>query len=351
MPLYEKLQELYQELLLRLRKKGEERLTIMIIPHGQEKMFSLQLNWYTILFLVGTLCLAVFLAFYGIYLKHLHEREMGRLQTLYGSNFQAALRLTESAGEIRAIKYELADRLTTLSEALGIPEHELSILPDGDQADAAARARLNAETFQDAAPLGPRAEYLPPVYALKSLNYLLAGQRPLLASVQEAIQDGIGVYSDMPIGRPFRDFRGLTDTSSYGVRINPVTGVGFEFHTGYDTSGPLGSPVYATGPGQVYRVYDAGNGYGRAVIIQHRFGLYSMFAHLNRVDVRQGETVYRGQRIGGMGRTGRATGIHLHYEIWSGTSERIDPEPFVCSVDFETARCQKFHRQNEQTTF
>ncbi|MEQ9366487.1 MAG: M23 family metallopeptidase [Leptospirales bacterium] len=351
MSIYEKLQERYQEFMLRLRIKGEERLTIMLIPHGQEKMFSLQLNWYMILFLVGSLCLAVFLAFYGLYLKQLHEREINRLQTLYGTNFRSALHLTESAGEIRAIRYELSERLASISTTLGVPEYERSILPDAGDADRITRLRLERETMRANPGAGPQTDYLPPVYALKSLHYALEKEQPLLRALQESIEDGLGVYSDMPMGRPFRSFHGLHDTSTYGVRVNPVTRVGFEFHTGFDTAGPVGTPIYATGPGTVYRVYNMNNGYGRAVVISHKFGLYSMFAHLNRIDVRQGETVFRNQRIGSMGRSGRATGTHLHYEIWSGTSQRIDPKPFVCSVDFNTRGCRDYHSKNAPATF
>ncbi|MCR9144819.1 MAG: M23 family metallopeptidase [bacterium] len=351
MTIYEKFQDLYQELKLRSRKKGEERLTIMVIPHGQEKMFSLQLNWFMILFLVGSVCLAVFLAFYGLYLKQLQQREISRLQTLYGTNFQSALTLTESAGEIRAVRYELSERLAQISTALGVPEFERSILPDSGDADEITRRRLDRESIRANPGAGVQRDYLPPVYALKSLHYVLEKEQPLLSALQESIEDGLGVYSEMPMGRPFRAFSGLRDTSSYGVRVNPVTRVGFEFHTGFDTAGPMGTPIHATGPGTVYRVYNMRNGYGRAVVIRHKFGLFSMFAHLNRIDVRQGETIFRNQRIGTMGRTGRATGTHLHYEIWSGTSQRIDPKPFVCSRDFDTRRCREYHSDKSAATF
>lgn len=343
--MYERLQELYQELRLRLHKKGEERLTIMLIPHGQEKMFSLQLNWFMILFLAGMLALAVFLAFYGIYLKQLHQREISRLQTLYGSNFQSALQLTESAGELRETRSRLGARLEQISETLGIAEYERSGLLRRPEADRITRAGLDSELrgANTGAP-GRQPEYLPPVYALRSLDYILEQHRPLLGAVQESLEDGLGVYSRMPMGRPFRSFGGLRDTSNYGVRVNPVTRVGIEFHTGFDTAGPLGTPIYATGPGEVYRVYNMRNGYGRAVVIRHAFGFYTMFAHLNTIEVKQGEQIFRNQRIATMGRTGRSTGTHLHYEIWQGSSKRIDPQPFVCSIDFNTKRCKQYHK-------
>lgn len=342
--LIENLRDFYDHLVLKFRKKGEERLTIMVIPHGQEKMFSLQLNWFMIVFLAGTLALAVFLAFYGFYLKRLHEQEINRLQTLYGNNFQRALELTRSVNEIRGMKRELRDSLFGISEVIGIPEYELGVLPAESAMVDRARLMLLRESVED--PEMGIQEYLPPVYALRTTQYLLEGHTPLLEALTESLEDGLGVYNDMPLGRPFRNFNGLHDTSQYGVRVNPVTKLGFEFHTGFDTSGPLGTPIHATGPGEVYRVYGPGNGYGRAVVIKHDFGYYSMFAHMTQTEVRVGDRVYRGQRIGTMGRTGRATGTHLHYEIWLGTSQRINPEPFLCSIDFDMGRCRSYHRES-----
>lgn len=83
-------------------------------------------------------------------------------------------------------------------------------------------------------------------------------------------------------------------------------------HSGEDISAPLGNPVLATNGGKVVLV---GDRYfdGRSVVIDHGLGLFSMYFHLSDVSVREGERVARGQRIGAVGQSGRATGPHLHW--------------------------------------
>lgn len=324
------------------RKKGEERLTIMIIPHGQERIFSLQLNWFMILFLAGTAALALALAFYGIYLKTAESREAQRLRELYGANFNAALQLNQIALENQALHIKITERLEQIAQTIGFAENQLADLQSADRGDELASAEIDRERSTDTT-LSPRASYLPPVRALKALRLSIAVRAPLTDAVADAFRSGIGVYASMPLGRPFVSLQQFNDTSPFGLRWNPESRSFLEFHSGYDMAGAEGTPVMATGRGVVHRTfYDAG--YGRAVVIRHDHGFYSMFAHLAQSDLQSGQPVARGQRVGLLGRTGRATGPHLHYEVWLGESERIDPFPFLCALDLESRRCRDFHR-------
>jgi murein DD-endopeptidase MepM/ murein hydrolase activator NlpD len=89
-------------------------------------------------------------------------------------------------------------------------------------------------------------------------------------------------------------------------------------HTGLDFPAPSGTPVLAAGRGCVASAgYDSG-GYGNLVVIQHRAGMTSWYAHLSRITVRPGECVVAGNRIGRVGATGHATGPHLHFELRVG---------------------------------
>lgn len=96
-------------------------------------------------------------------------------------------------------------------------------------------------------------------------------------------------------------------TSGFGPRWGRL-------HAGTDFAGPIGTPIYATADGVVS---DAGwsSGYGRLIKIRHEFGIETRYAHLNSMDVRVGQRVSRGDRIGAMGNSGRSTGPHLHYEV------------------------------------
>ncbi len=88
-------------------------------------------------------------------------------------------------------------------------------------------------------------------------------------------------------------------------------------HEGVDFGCDRGTEVYATGDGVVEKAIDAGfnGGYGKQVLIDHSFGYKTRYAHLNKVLVKEGDKVYRGQVIALSGNTGRTSGPHLHYEV------------------------------------
>ncbi|MFI7499265.1 M23 family metallopeptidase [Streptomyces sp. NPDC049687] len=85
-------------------------------------------------------------------------------------------------------------------------------------------------------------------------------------------------------------------------------------HTGQDFAVPTGTPVYAVGPGTVSAV-TCGDGFGNQVVIRHPDGYFTQYAHLSRIDVRRGDRVFPGTRVGLSGRTGNVTGPHLHFEV------------------------------------
>jgi murein DD-endopeptidase MepM/ murein hydrolase activator NlpD len=102
-------------------------------------------------------------------------------------------------------------------------------------------------------------------------------------------------------------------SSGMGLRRDPVTG-GVDYHSGLDIAGERGQPVYATASGTVREVGYQG-AYGNLIVIDHGFGLESRYGHLLKFLVKPGAKVQRGDIIGQVGATGRATGYHLHYEV------------------------------------
>ena len=103
-------------------------------------------------------------------------------------------------------------------------------------------------------------------------------------------------------------------TSRYGYRADPIHGRR-AFHAGIDVSARPGSPVYASADGVVARAGRIG-GLGRAVYLSHKFGYSTRYGHLSKIAVEPGQRVKRNDIIGYVGNTGRATGYHLHYEIY-----------------------------------
>ncbi len=103
-------------------------------------------------------------------------------------------------------------------------------------------------------------------------------------------------------------------TAGFGWRHDPLFPGRWEFHKGIDIANRWGTPVYAAAAGKV--VWAGWNGgYGKSIVIDHGNGIKTVYAHLEKIEVRIGEIVKKGQEIGKMGSTGRSTGPHLHFEV------------------------------------
>lgn len=101
-------------------------------------------------------------------------------------------------------------------------------------------------------------------------------------------------------------------------------------HHGTDFAAPIGTPVYATRSGVVLSADNTSlsGDFGNAVLIEHGDQFQSLSAHLSRIDVQMGTWVQAGQQIGLVGKTGRATGAHLHFELWQNNLPK-DPLQFL----------------------
>jgi len=147
-------------------------------------------------------------------------------------------------------------------------------------------------------------------------------------------------YDHFYLGRPI-----AADEVNWPLANYRYGGVFFEgvVHTGVDIPASKGTPVLAAGEGKViwagfglYRgVYDdPTDPYGNAVVIRHDFGyqglqLYTVYGHMDRVDIRRGQHVTLGEQIGLVGETGFVTGPHLHFEVRVGESDfftTLNPE-------------------------
>ncbi len=114
--------------------------------------------------------------------------------------------------------------------------------------------------------------------------------------------------------------------SGYGWRTDPFTKARKK-HYGMDFTAPTGTPVFATGDGVVIRADQGSAGYGKHIRIDHGFGYISLYAHLNKYNVRRRQKVKRGDIIGFVGNTGRSQAPHLHYEIFKN-KVKINPINF-----------------------
>jgi hypothetical protein len=111
--------------------------------------------------------------------------------------------------------------------------------------------------------------------------------------------------------------------SGWGYRIHPIYKIK-KFHYGIDFTAPTSTEIYATGDGTIEKVESSHRGYGNSIVIDHGYGVKSLYAHMDRFNVKQGQKVKRGQVIGVVGNTGLSTAPHLHYEVIH-RGEKVNP--------------------------
>lgn len=239
----------------------------------------------------------------------------------------AALRNAASSLELENASYrEATGELTTQITSLQSVIDELGV-----------RAQLDPETVRS-------MQRLPSVVRAKAMGGGTPAQPPLfLAGALASPEDTFGLLRDV-LGRLESRLRIVrTDverrealaaatpsiwptvgwlSSGVGARPDPFTGDASTHH-GLDISADRGRPVYVTASGTVESVGWSGN-YGNLVIVDHGYGLKTRYGHLSKFTVRVGQQVNRGDQIGNVGMTGRATGPHLHYEVLAD-GKSIDP--------------------------
>ncbi len=115
--------------------------------------------------------------------------------------------------------------------------------------------------------------------------------------------------------------------SGYGYRVDPIDKKSVRMHWGIDIGAPRGTDIIATADGVVS---DIGwhSGYGLTMIIDHGFGFETRYGHCQRVHVKEGDSVKRGQVIATIGNTGRSIAPHLHYEV-QVSGMKVNPKPYI----------------------
>lgn len=138
-----------------------------------------------------------------------------------------------------------------------------------------------------------------------------------------------GIDRNIAIGVAFLEpVRGII-TSGYGFRHDPFSGK-IRFHRGIDIAAPVGTYVHAAMDG---RVIAAGKDavLGNYIIVKHPSGYSTVYGHLNKILVKRGKIIRKGEIIGRVGQTGRATGPHLHFEIRS-YGKSLNPKGMIAKI-------------------
>ena len=145
----------------------------------------------------------------------------------------------------------------------------------------------------------------------------------------ENIEDKDDLLKSIPVIMPITNDNLKRTASGYGMKMHPIYKI-VMFHNGMDFTAPIGTEVFATGKGVVTSVVKSQKNLGNYVTIDHGYGYTSTYAHLDKINVKKGQRVNRGDVIGLVGNSGLSVAPHLHYEI-KYKDKYVDPSNFFFS--------------------
>lgn len=330
-----------------IKQRGSERLTIMIVPHNEAHIFSLQVSKFAILYAVLIVLTILITSGFSVKLQQNIKEEAQELY-LAESAFQEERdqymrhyrRLRKLHDQFREDLHSLTQMAELISEE-GYQFREEGYLNQVSQESLEKEAQnllknlQNSQENQQFLLLSPKATekkipekltYGAEVRQFRKIHFSFKDTVAVARSFRNFVREREQVQRSLPY---FWPMAGGHFTSFYGPRISPF-GYARDFHTGVDLADEIGTPVYAAADGWVLSNGYNG-GYGIHIRLQHRFGYQTVYGHLSASYVSPGQWVKKGQMIGRVGSTGRSTGPHLHYEVRL-MDRHLDPLPFLTSL-------------------
>jgi murein DD-endopeptidase MepM/ murein hydrolase activator NlpD len=273
--------------------------TLLIFPGAHGKLHKVRLPFYVVhlvlgFTLVGVMTVAVLASTYARMLLKVSNynnlrTEREALKTQYRTLESVVSQTNAKLGSLQSLAAEVA-----LTYGFGEPRRDRlpqTILSLATQSNSTLDSSYHAS-----------------LYAFKLMK-AAAANAPIDPIVQGLLSDPRFDRTTVPSIWPVRG----EVTAGFGQRMDPLSGEG-AFHSGLDISAPIGAKVEAAADGIVFQA-GPDSGYGNSVLIDHGYRIATKYCHLSGISVVVGQEVRRGQVIGTVGMTGKATGPHLHYEV------------------------------------
>ncbi len=302
---------------VRIFKAGDRKLTIMIVPHSQNKVVNFQTNVFSLI--VGFVLIAGVISSFFFYNFKVADSTQ-EITRLMEENRQTLASLDELRNENDNL-LEVAKRFqTTLNQSLSLMGVTQASTTEGTVQSSDLSSLFDIQELSQGS-VRESAD-------IRQLTSYLESTLQPVEQMGELYQSRSALFSDIPSIWPLKGGSGVGHISMmFGQNVHPITGKWY-IHKGMDFSTwRTGDPIVATANGRVVTVaYDPS--FGNMVVIQHKYGYYTRYAHMKSFTVTKGQTVSQGDVIGYVGNTGISTGAHLHYEVHIG-SEVVDPAKYI----------------------
>ncbi|MBN1698914.1 MAG: M23 family metallopeptidase [Spirochaetales bacterium] len=299
-------------------QKGKQRFTVMFIPHSEKKILNFHVSVFSLVFLTFLL-FVIILGFF--YLATYFTGSEAKVDELTYNLDMSTRNLERYRDEIKKFSRTIKTFKKSMENILGVIKGE------------------SFNTFQQKGEGGDLSSMSPyegdfegenEIWELQTLTAYINNAITPLEEIKDVLLQQKNLLVDIPNLWPVyggRDRRVGNITDIFGPGKHPLTGK-FRIHKGVDIAWSSGTPIVATANGVIRGVDYNPTGLGHYITIQHKYGFFTRYGHLQKALVTRGQKISRGDIIGYMGSTGLSTGPHLHYEIWMGI-QVVDPMQYL----------------------
>ncbi|MCB1141148.1 MAG: peptidoglycan DD-metalloendopeptidase family protein [Leptospiraceae bacterium] len=324
----------YERMVLRLRRlenwitrihnQGKTKISILLIPHSNEKIIKLDLSVYLILFLFSLSAILSSLSIYYVSAHFLKKKNIYSILDRGNQQNVVFLHHHEKAEELEESIKELSLMIESLNTVTwGKYSQQTQLHPI-----ESSRGHSIFQIFSDREEMkSNRKIFKETVDKFNALHNRLSELKPIFLNSSDYLETRESIVQSMPRGRPLGPGVGFV-ASTFGKREDPVFGGG-EFHNGVDFAAPMRTPIYATAPGIIADAISSNENFGNHIRINHENGFFTLYAHCSELRVKKGDRVNRGALIALVGSTGKSTGSHLHYEVHIGMDPAYNPQEFI----------------------
>ena len=279
-----------------------QQVTVMLVPHSERNIFNFRISAFSMVVVIFLLvCMVLTFILYSTRFTGVSDLLTDKTQVL-----------EQRDADLEVIRDQISDLLNTsrvFEESLHTTLDSLGL----EKSNAERKERTSGELGSD-------------VDELMAMKGLLQDSLEYFDQIAKMLQAQQNLIVELPTIWPLRDVRGYV-TSYFGPTTHPFTKHWY-LHKGIDIAYSRGTKVVSTADGKVIeKAFDA-NGYGNNIVIKHKYGFYTRYAHMDKVYVKEGQNVQQGEVIGTLGSTGLSTGPHLHYEVRIG-SQVVDPQRYL----------------------
>lgn len=294
----------------------DSKLTIMIVPHNHGKVVNFRTNIFA-LFFGFVLVVGIVASF--IYFKKQDENIKAELNQAVKENRELLANYDELRDENNNVLQTAVRFKSALSQTLSL----LGINQSKNKGKASSSESDLNSLFDNSNSLSGASKEVADMRQLS--DYLEDAIEPI-EQIGKMLESQEILFTDIPNIWPIKGGIGHV-SQNFGPTTHAITGQWY-VHKGIDLSTyRSGDPIVAAANGQVVTVaYDSG--FGNYVIIKHKHGIYTRYAHMSSVSVQKGQFVSQRDVIGTIGNTGISTGPHLHYEVHIG-SDVVDPAKYI----------------------